>query len=102
MANLAIPAPATAATAASDEGWRTTFAGYNAGPNRVNRLRELTGKQGPDPNEWLHTVEIVVAKKVGRETTQYVGDIHEYYIACKRIAAEMAVRPQVRDAFQKN
>jgi membrane-bound lytic murein transglycosylase MltF len=78
------------------------FAGYNAGPNRINRLRQLASKQGLDPNKWLHNVEVVVAKKVGRETTQYVGNIHKYYIAYKRLVAQMAERSQAREAVQKD
>ncbi|HET9474088.1 MAG TPA: lytic transglycosylase F, partial [Steroidobacteraceae bacterium] len=54
------------------------FAAYNAGPNRITRLRGETAKQGLDPNKWFNNVEVVVAQDVGRETVQYVSNIYKY------------------------
>ena len=36
---------------------------------------------GLNPNVWFGNVEIVAAKKIGRETVQYVSNIYKYYIA---------------------
>ena len=57
------------------------FAAYNAGPAKVRRLRNETRKMGLDPNVWFGNVEIVAAKRIGRETVQYVSNIYKYYIA---------------------
>ncbi len=59
------------------------FAAYNAGPNRISRLRKKAAEQGLDPNKWFNNVELVVAEEVGRETVQYVSNIFKYYIAYK-------------------
>lgn len=61
-----------------------SFAAYNAGPNRIDRLRKRAAQQGLDPNQWFQNVEIVVARHVGRETTNYVGNIFKYYTAYQR------------------
>jgi membrane-bound lytic murein transglycosylase MltF len=57
------------------------FAAYNAGPNRIQRLRGEAARQGLDPNKWFNNVELVVAREVGREPVQYVSNIFKYYIA---------------------
>lgn len=59
------------------------FASYNAGPNRIARLRKQAGDQGFDPNVWFQNVEIVVGREVGREPVQYVSNIFKYYVAYK-------------------
>jgi membrane-bound lytic murein transglycosylase MltF len=64
------------------------FASYNAGPNRIARLREEARAAGLDPNKWFRNVELVVARRVGREPVQYVGNIFKYYIAYKIIAEQ--------------
>jgi membrane-bound lytic murein transglycosylase MltF len=61
-----------------------TMAGYNAGPNRINRLRREAESRGLDPNVWFNNVELIVAAKVGREPINYVSNIYRYYIAYKR------------------
>src|ERR1700690_1627936 len=38
-----------------------TFAAYNAGPNRIARLRKKAEGEGLDPNQWFGNVELVVA-----------------------------------------
>jgi membrane-bound lytic murein transglycosylase MltF len=57
------------------------FASYNAGPGRVARLRKEAEEQGLDPNRWLNNVELIAAKRIGRETVQYVANIYKYYLA---------------------
>jgi membrane-bound lytic murein transglycosylase MltF len=59
------------------------FASYNAGPNRIARLRQQAKDQGLDPNKWFDNVELLVAKGVGQETVIYVGNVYKYYIAYK-------------------
>ena len=59
------------------------FAAYNAGPNRIARLRTQAAAKGLDPNKWFNNVELVVAEDVGRETVQYVSNIFKYYVAYK-------------------
>ena len=59
------------------------FASYNAGPNRIARLRKQAAQQGLDPNKWFDNVELMVAKDIGQETVTYVGNVYKYYIAYK-------------------
>ena len=59
------------------------FASYNAGPNRIARLRKQALREGLDPNQWFGNVELVAAKDIGQETVQYVSNIYKYYIAYK-------------------
>jgi membrane-bound lytic murein transglycosylase MltF len=56
-----------------------SFASYNAGPNRIRRLRNKAAERGLDPNEWFHNVEIIASEEIGRETVQYVSNIYKYY-----------------------
>ncbi len=58
-----------------------TFASYNAGPSRVQSLRRQAAGMQLDPNRWFHNVEIIAAKRIGRETVHYVSNIYKYYIA---------------------
>ncbi len=57
------------------------FAGYNAGPNRINKFRKLAKKRGLNPNKWFDNVELIAAEKIGRETVQYIQNIYNYYVA---------------------
>ncbi len=59
------------------------FASYNAGPNRIARLRKQAVAEGLDPNQWFGNVELVAAKDIGQETVQYVSNIYKYYVAYK-------------------
>ena len=56
------------------------FAGYNAGPSRVQRLRRMAADAGLDGNVWFQNVELMAAKEIGRETVQYVRNIYKYYV----------------------
>jgi membrane-bound lytic murein transglycosylase MltF len=58
-----------------------TFASYNAGPNRLIRLRAETAKRGLNPNLWFGNVERITSERIGRETVTYVSNIYKYYIA---------------------
>jgi len=57
------------------------FASYNAGPGRVASLRKEAAAQGLDSNRWFNNVELVAAKRIGRETVTYVSNIYKYYLA---------------------
>ena len=67
------------AVARMDFAW----ASYNAGPNRIRRLRNLAAERGFDPNIWFGNVEVLAAEKIGRETVDYVRNINKYFIAYK-------------------
>jgi len=62
-----------------------SFASYNAGPAKVAKLRAEAARMGLDPNIWFRNVEIVAAKRIGRETVQYVSNIYKYYVSYKLI-----------------
>ncbi len=65
-----------------------SFASYNAGPAKVARLRREAAKMGLDPDVWFHNVEVVAAKRIGRETVQYVSNIYKYYVAYRLLAKQ--------------
>jgi membrane-bound lytic murein transglycosylase MltF len=69
-----------------------TFASYNAGPNRIVRLRKKAQQDGLDPNKWFGNVELEVAKDVGQETVNYVSNIYKYYVAYKLTIEEKQQR----------
>ncbi|MCJ8168895.1 transglycosylase SLT domain-containing protein [Atopomonas sediminilitoris] len=77
-----------------------SFAGYNAGPNRIQRLRKLAAKRGLDPNVWHNNVERVVAEKVGRETVNYVANIYAYYIAYTLAVESTGTRRELREELK--
>jgi membrane-bound lytic murein transglycosylase MltF len=57
------------------------FASYNAGAGRIATMRKLAQKRGLDPDKWFNNVELVVAQKIGLETTTYVRNIYKYYVS---------------------
>jgi membrane-bound lytic murein transglycosylase MltF len=57
------------------------LASYNAGAGRISQLRRKAKAMGLDQNKWFQNVEVVVARDIGRETVQYVGNIYKYYVA---------------------
>lgn len=62
------------------------FASYNAGPNRIARLRKIAAERGLNPDVWLNNVEIVASEEIGSETTTYVRNIVKYYYSYKLIS----------------
>jgi len=60
-----------------------TWAAYNAGPARVQKMRDKAKKMGLDPDIWFSNVELAAGKMTGRETVQYVANIYKYYVAYK-------------------
>ncbi|WP_210164906.1 MltF family protein [Afifella pfennigii] len=63
------------------------LASYNAGPNRIARLR----RQAKDPNIWFGGVEWEVAREVGSEPVRYVRNIYRYYISFRSMHEGPAV-----------
>ena len=57
------------------------FASYNCGPGNVSKSRREAAKRGLDPDKWFNNVELVIAEKIGTETTTYVRNIYKYYVA---------------------
>jgi len=78
------------------------FAAYNAGPNRITRLRKEAAAKGLDPNKWFNNLEVVVAEDVGRETVQYVSNIYKYYIAYKLTLDRMQQRESAKPKTAAN
>jgi membrane-bound lytic murein transglycosylase MltF len=78
-----------------------TFAGYNAGPNRIRTLRAETAKRGLNPNLWFNNVERVVADRIGRETVTYVSNIYKYYVAYTLAREQVGERKQANPSVRK-
>jgi len=79
-----------------------TFASYNAGPGRINRLRKVAAERGLDPNVWFNNVELVAAEKIGRETVTYVSNIYKYYLAYQLIEEERVEREKAKEAAKQS
>jgi membrane-bound lytic murein transglycosylase MltF len=71
-----------------------SFASYNAGPGKIIRLRREARESGVDPNIWFRNVEIIAARRLGRETVQYVSNIYKYYIAYRSIIRDVKVKKE--------
>ena len=80
--------------AAMDEldRWFFGLAAYNAGPARVARLRNQAAAEGYDRNVWFDNVEIVAGRRIGRETTSYVGNIFKYFLGYHLIQTQESER----------
>jgi membrane-bound lytic murein transglycosylase MltF len=72
------------------------FASYNAGPGSVSRMRKEAKAQGLDPDRWFNNVELVAARRIGRETVQYVANIYKYYLAYQLIQQQNQARAQAK------
>ncbi|CAG2140154.1 Membrane-bound lytic murein transglycosylase F [Cupriavidus yeoncheonensis] len=68
------------------------FASYNAGPGNIAKMRKEAAARGLDPDKWFNNVEIVVAEKIGIETTTYVRNIFKYYAAYRLMQDMQATR----------
>jgi len=78
------------------------FASYNAGPNRIRKLRNEAEQNGLDPNIWFRNVEIIAAKRIGRETVTYVSNIYKYYIAYSTIYKNEQDKEKVKESLKKS
>ena len=72
------------------------FASYNAGPGNISRMRREAAKRGLDSDKWFNNVEVVVAEKIGQETTTYVRNIYKYSVAYKLLLETHEMRRKAR------
>jgi len=77
------------------------FASYNAGPGRVSGLRKEAKAQGLDPNKWFNNVELIAARRIGRETVTYVANIYKYYLAYQLMSAGTRAREAAKAEAKK-
>ena len=49
---------------------------YNAGADNISRMRKEAAERGFDPDKWFNNVEVIVAERIGMETTTYVRNIY--------------------------
>ncbi|SAK93908.1 lytic transglycosylase catalytic subunit [Caballeronia hypogeia] len=68
------------------------FASYNAGPGNIAKMRKIAAERGLNPDVWFNNVEIVVAEKIGIETTTYVRNIYKYYVSYRLLKEAQAHR----------
>ncbi|HEX9158346.1 MAG TPA: hypothetical protein VF827_10030, partial [Syntrophales bacterium] len=52
---------------------------------------------GLDPDKWFNNVEIVMAQKIGMETTTYVRNIYKYYVAYRLQLESMEATRKARE-----
>ena len=74
--------------------WLLSLAAYNAGPARVASMRREAAADGHDPNVWFDNVEIIAARRIGRETVTYVSNIFKYYVGYQIIAERGDIRSE--------
>ena len=77
------------------------FAAYNCGPGNVAKARKEAVKRGLDPDKWFNNVEIVIAEKIGTETTTYVRNIYKYYVAYKLMLDIQEAQKKAREAVEQ-
>ncbi len=79
-----------------------SFAAYNAGPGRVQKLRKEAEQRGLDPNVWFNNVEIIAARRIGEETVTYVANIYKYYIAYKLVEEQRAEKEKANSGLPQS
>ena len=67
----------------------------------MSRIREETRDRGLDPDVWFGNVERIVARRIGRETVDYVGNIYKYYIAYKLLSEQGVERVEARRSLKQ-
>jgi membrane-bound lytic murein transglycosylase MltF len=72
--------------------WLLSLAAYNAGPAKVARMRREAAENGYDPNYWFDNVEIIAARRIGKETVTYVSNIFKYYVGYQIISERSDMR----------
>lgn len=77
------------------------FAAYNAGPGRVQQLRQRAAKRNLNPNVWFNNVELIAAERIGAETVTYVSNIYKYYVAYKLAVEIQEERDRERNSLTK-
>ena len=74
--------------------WTFSLAAYNAGPAKINGFRREAAENGYDPNRWFDNVEIIAARRIGRETVTYVSNVFKYYVGYQITMQRGAVREE--------
>jgi membrane-bound lytic murein transglycosylase MltF len=77
------------------------FAAYNAGPANISKMRALAAERGLQSDRWFNNVELVVAEKIGVETTTYVRNIYKYYVAYKLTREQSEAQQKLKEQFKK-
>jgi membrane-bound lytic murein transglycosylase MltF len=77
-----------------------SFAAYNAGPARIRQLREEARRSNLDPDVWFRNVEVIAARRIGRETVQYVSNIFKYYVAYRLLVDKSKAKAEVIQNLQ--
>jgi len=85
-----------------DERSLFAFASYNAGPGNMARMRRLAIKRDLDGDQWFNNVEVVVAQKIGIETTTYVRNIYKYFVAYKLAEAAQEATQSARAGVKRS
>jgi membrane-bound lytic murein transglycosylase MltF len=57
-------------------------------------VMQLLPSTAADPNIWFRNVEIIAARRIGRETVQSVGNIYKYYIVHRFIVNEFSQKKE--------
>ena len=78
------------------------LASYNAGPNRVRRLRRKAAQSGYDPDLWFHNVERVALSDIGQETVRYVANVNKYYFAFRMSRDILERRAKELDTLKRS
>lgn len=74
--------------------WLFSLAAYNAGPAKINRYRREAAENGYDAGRWFDNVEIVAARRIGRETVTYVSNVFKYFVGYQLTLERGAIRNQ--------
>jgi membrane-bound lytic murein transglycosylase MltF len=74
--------------------WLFSLAAYNAGPAKINSYRREAAENGYDPHRWFDNVEIIAARRIGRETVTYVSNVFKYYVGYQMSMHRGALREE--------
>jgi membrane-bound lytic murein transglycosylase MltF len=77
------------------------FASYNAGPANIAKMRKEAAKRGLDPDKWFNNVELIVAEKIGMETTTYVRNIYKYYASYRLVREAQEATRKAREKIER-
>jgi membrane-bound lytic murein transglycosylase MltF len=70
-----------------------TLAAYNAGPDRIMKMRRITRENGGNPDKWFFNVEKTAAQMIGKEVVEYVAEVYKYFIAYQ-LQADLIKKPK--------
>lgn len=77
-----------------------SFAAYNAGPNRIQKLQTEAENRGLESDVWFNNMEVIVAENIGWETVQYVNNIYKYYLAFRDIRLKIKEKKEIKLRWQ--